>query len=247
MTMPKNGQQQGTEEHSEGKAVRSAHHKPIRRTFMALFVSIILLAIGLAFIGIGGNAWSKGGYSNVMLAMWWGIAGYLVFGFGAWFTYYAYVIKPAKAAHISRLAPGDRPTLRVESTVLKKLPDGRGFVEVTVRNSGHADAPNATVNTTIWGVPVQEGSAHLCPEPHQAPIETMPSVGLIGVGERRSGGTGVILTKEQMSSVADKKTRLYVYMVSKYGAKDEYFLEFYARYDPETGYFHDCPAHNDGN
>ena len=216
---------------------------------MALFISIILISVGLLLVGIGGNAWSRGGYDNVKLAGWWGIAGYLVFGFGAWFTYYSYVIKPARASvgPVEEPVTSKRPVLAVEGATLKKLPDGRGYVDIIVRNSGDALARNAIVHLSIAGIPVTEDNARDCPEPEKGQLETMPSVGVFGINERRSAGTGVILSAQDIASIVQQKTRLYVHLLSNYeGERNGYVLEFYARYDPITDGFKECQIHNTG-
>jgi hypothetical protein len=104
---------------------------------MALFVSIVLISVGLTLVGIGGNAWSRGGYSNVVLAGWWGIAGYLFFGFGAWFTYYSYVIKPAKTATEARPAGrGYLSILNIQPLPAKLIAGEKPTAYVTWGNDG---------------------------------------------------------------------------------------------------------------
>jgi hypothetical protein len=138
-----------------------------------------------------------------------------------------------------------RPLLAVEGARLVKLPDGRGHVEITVRNSGQEAAQKATVYTSVWGTPIEEDRE--CSEPKEAPLETMASVAVIGIGERRQGGTGVILTKEQIVNIEKGVTRLYVYLISSYEGLSggSYSLRYYGRYDAVTHAFHDCPTHNE--
>jgi len=95
--MPENDHEQDAAEHSKGETVGGGKDNP-RRNGMGIFMSTVLIGVGLLFIGIGANAWARGGYGNAVLAAYWGIAGYLVFGIGAGVTYYSYVIRPAKAA-----------------------------------------------------------------------------------------------------------------------------------------------------
>ena len=71
---------------------------------MSLFISIMFLVVASILASVAGNAWAKGGYHNAVVAMWWGIAAFLVLGVGALFTYYAYVIKPAKVEAVQRPA-----------------------------------------------------------------------------------------------------------------------------------------------
>ncbi|MGH9905591.1 MAG: hypothetical protein ACRD8U_08425 [Pyrinomonadaceae bacterium] len=101
--------------------------------------------------------------------------------------------------------------------------------------------------SNVRGIPIEENKGRECPEPQQGPLETMQSVGLIGVGERRSSGTGVILTREQIANVEEGATQLYVYLVSKYNGLfgEPYSLKYYGKYSAVTGHFQDCPTHNE--
>jgi hypothetical protein len=216
-------------------------------------------SVGLVFIGIAINYHTKGGYDAAKLALLWGIIGFGLFGVGLYFAYYEYVVKPARAAErakhkaeAERALPFDttasiRPLLALETARFVKLADGRGHVEVTVRNSGQDAAKNATVYTSIWGTPIEKTKDRECPDPLQAPLETMPSIGVFGIGERKSGGTGVILTKEQVANIEKGQTRLFVYLIANYEGLSggSYLLKYYGRYDSVIHTFHDCPTHND--
>ena len=200
---------------------------------------VVVGGLCLSYLGVSGSL-----HNQRMLALW---VLYLTLFFvltGA-FLYFYQNLQKSLANEPER----ERPLLAVESTALRNLADGRGFVEVAVRNAGNVEAHTATVNTTLWGRSTEEDDGRGCPEPKQAPPETMQSVENFGVNTVRLSGSGVILTKEQMLNIAQQKTRLYVYLVSEYGGRSDrrYTLEYYARYDPVTGSFQVCPGHNSAN
>ena len=197
---------------------------------------VVVGGLCLSYLGVSGSL-----HNQRILALW---VLYLTLFFvltGA-FLYFYQNLQKSLANEPER----ERPLLAVESTTLRNLADGRGFVEVAVRNAGNIEARTATVNTTLWGRSTEEDDGRGCPEPKQAPPETMQSVENFGVNTVRLSGSGVILTKEQMLNIAQQKTRLYVYLVSEYGGRSDrrYTLEYYARYDPVTGSFQVCPGHN---
>lgn len=63
---------------------------------MSGFLSVILFVVASILAAIAIASWQKGGHRNYWIAFGWGMAAYVLLGFATFFTYYFYVIKPAK-------------------------------------------------------------------------------------------------------------------------------------------------------
>lgn len=125
--------------HTESKAVQKNQDNGF--TGKTIRMSIFLSAITLTICGVLGSIaianWQKG---NVWPALWWGIATYVLFGVGAFFTYYYSVIKPTQ--EVAKEAPQATPEaiIAIDADMLRLSANLPVEIRLKFRNFGNIPA-----------------------------------------------------------------------------------------------------------
>lgn len=146
-----------------------------------------------------------------------------------------------------------RPSLGIASIDLTSLSSGeRPTVRLVVRNSGNSPAIKTETRTSIAVVRAVGNESTPCPE--FPPITEM--IGLISQtvipvnGVRVASSTAKNpLSAALADGIPTGRTWIFVYLNIKYKSiiGGEFFIEYYARYDPTRKGFAECAIHNDAN
>jgi hypothetical protein len=93
--------------HANTKSAKEENQQARSRRGITLsnFLIFAFGSVGLVFIGLAINYHTKGGHDAAVLALRWGIIGYVLFGVGLYFAYYEYVVKPARLAAYAAIEP----------------------------------------------------------------------------------------------------------------------------------------------
>lgn len=146
----------------------------------------------------------------------------------------------------------ERPSLGALGATLEVLEAGKNAVAVVeVRNSGHL--PARAVDS-IHGIGIHPAPpAMRCPQFRIVPnTDLVSSRDCIAINATRlyRAATTEALSAQQVLDIEAKRQALYVMARITYGwdgKSTPYFLEYYARYDPDTRQFDVCDTKNDAN
>lgn len=215
---------------------------------MSGFLSVIIFIIATILTSIAIAVWQKGGYRNYWIAFGWGIAAYVMLGVGAFFTYYYYVIKPAKAV-ATRIQPviTERPELftafaQMDSFVAGKPNTGR----VAIKNTGKATAYDIDICTTSelrprsLEKPLEYGKAKPGTPPRTV-VEALPP----GEYLTLMGDAAFTMTQEMIALVANGSHLLFFFGIGRYRDTNskQYPIKFCFVYNRDTPASMDmCPA-----
>jgi len=145
----------------------------------------------------------------------------------------------------------ERPSLGVEYLSVPIFAIGsKVVVRLHLKNFGHIPAQNITTEHYVFARPTTS----------EAPCVNLPTLeGLRGVRSRSfiaAGGAETVLAATPTVAdatdieriVTTKSHWIYVYMVVRYGARQEYFIEYYTRWDIENQAWISCEeTHNRAN
>jgi hypothetical protein len=224
-------------------AIHHANHNPDgRANKMTIFLSVITLAAFAIPAGIAVANWQKGGVGNYWHAFGWGVVAYIFFGFGAAFTYYYAIIKPAKADQRAQAALVERPELVVERTRIDPLtPETPVTFRLDIKNrSKRVTARQVKVLTMHAIVKTDEFKGPLVYKSH--PPERLFAIGPEASTSLMSASTWKITT-EQITDIHAGRTFLFHYGKGSYQGDDskELTFDFCAMFEPSVGAVVGCP------
>ncbi len=199
-------------DHAKAKAVQRANSNPCPREtnrLSAFIFVLVFVAVGILFTIAVAN-WQK---TNLWAGLWWGVGGFLLFGIGAAFAYYYYVIKPAEAFPPSTIS-NPRPYVVFKIARLRELSAGSyPVIEFDLQNIGATEASVTIRNSTCQFV------QDLKPPNLQYQIGTSmfrTTVAPTQIVTGRVNFNPLILTDDMIKELNDDRARLYFYARGEY-------------------------------
>jgi hypothetical protein len=221
---------------------------------MSGFLSILFLVVASVFAGIAVASWQKGGYRNYWIAFEWGIAAYVLLGIGAFFTYYYYVIRPARDAidttqGIAGAADQSHTTVNraylayKEAQITDFVVGKRPIIQYRIENTGRTPAFNVVtqIHAELRRTPLPDNFELEPPEKIES-VSVLPAGG--GTWTRTVGNTPV--TQKDVDDLKSGSTVLYILGRATYtdAFQNAQTLRLCVRYNPLYGTFEMCPQHN---
>lgn len=192
---------------------------------MSAFLSIIFLVVVGIVAGIAISNWQKGSY---WAAFFWGLAAYLLFGVGIFFTYYSYVIIPARQA-----TPTERPDLFFVQIKTESFRVGEPIVcWAAIKNGGRIAAhnislvPNIALQLSTFDGPLKyHAGADEDVHPNLSP--SAEHIILCNSGD-------IVMTQERIDAVISGRAQVFFYGKGRYEDETgrEYTIDFCALYQP---------------
>jgi hypothetical protein len=244
-----NSHKEKTNDQAKAKAAKHGSQKggSGKGFVLSNFLAIAFGSLGCILIGLAINYHTKGGYHAVKLALLWGIIGYALFGVGLYFTYYEYVIKPARAterarqkAEAERVLSLERPELFVEHTTPDRIVAGQPVrMHLIVRNRGKMTAHKVRIGAT-HGLFKSAFDGPLIY--NTIPADVSPSIGA-DAGFEYISISSWIVKRQHLVDLQAGKIRLFHYGKGTYEdeAGKEFVLQFCAMYEPSVSTVVMCP------
>jgi hypothetical protein len=145
----------------------------------------------------------------------------------------------------------ERPSLGIVAVSFTIIADGHGVIGLSVTNSGRSPALSVNVEVNVQLSPVNKASA-LCPEPDKKTTEggiASRSVIPVNASQLAFCNTPISLGIQDPRQLPSGDVWVMVWARSTYRGfgGGEYFVEYYARYNPAHSSFDVCDKHNNAN
>jgi hypothetical protein len=144
----------------------------------------------------------------------------------------------------------ERPSLGVEKVALEKYPDGTGRIIAKMRNSGKSPARKVktTITLNFYETGAFEPSEGNCPEPHDAELLALVSLGVVSV----NAPIDVLSPLRppeciRLLEAGDLFVMVWIRCTYESIHGRDYFVKYYARFSIPTGAEICGGDHNDAN